>query len=175
MARMGASNCLLTYNVTNGSINMPAYLPWHVRKPLVERQRRERMKASIDRLKLLIADTIRQQVSPMTRVDKADILELTVFHLKMLQHHQSGVRVATEATDAASCTASYQNAFPDCAREAVTYIAANGACGPAVATSVSGYLRSVYALKLNSSEAVEGWIEKVENRIPQIKNREPYT
>ncbi|XP_052797956.1 enhancer of split mgamma protein-like [Mya arenaria] len=142
--------------------NVASYLR-KVRKPLVERQRRERMNASIDRLKLLIADTIRQQVSPMTRVDKADILELTVFHLTRLQHQQRAVRVATEAKDAASCIASYQTGFRDCAREVVTYIAVNGACDPVVTTNMSGNLRSVYAQKQNSI------------RIPQVKNKEPCT
>ncbi|XP_052797950.1 transcription factor HES-1-like [Mya arenaria] len=146
-----------------------------VRKPLVERQRRERMNASIDRLKLLIADTIRQQVSPMTRVDKADILELTVFHLTRLQHQQRAVHVATEAKDATSCIASYQTGFRDCLQEAVTYKAVNGACDPVVTTSVSGNLRSVYAQKRNRFQAAGGGIEEDDNRIPQIENQQPCT
>ncbi|KAH3785702.1 hypothetical protein DPMN_163799 [Dreissena polymorpha] len=34
-----------------------------IRKPLVEKQRRERMNHSIDKLKRLIADTVREQVT----------------------------------------------------------------------------------------------------------------
>ncbi|XP_052797954.1 transcription factor HES-1-like [Mya arenaria] len=146
-----------------------------VRKPLGERQRRERMNASIDRLKLLIVDTIRQQVSRMTRVDKADILELTVFHLTRLQHQQRAVRVATAVKDEVSCTTPYQTSFRECARDAVTYIAVNGAFDPVVTTSVSGHLRSVYAQKQNSIQAAGGGIEEDENRNPQIENQDPYT
>ncbi|XP_052797977.1 uncharacterized protein LOC128230035 [Mya arenaria] len=146
-----------------------------VHKPLVEHQRRERMNASIDRLKLLIADTIKQQVPPMTRVDKADILELTVFHLTRLQHQQRAVRVATEAKDAASCIASYQTGFRDCAREAVTYIYVNVACYPDVKTNISRHLRSACAQKQNNSQAAGGRIENDDYRIPQIENQKPLT
>ncbi|XP_052818489.1 transcription factor HES-1-B-like [Mya arenaria] len=145
-----------------------------VRKPLVERQRRERMNASIDRLKLLIADTIREQVSSMTRVDKADILELTVFHLTRLQQRQRGLRIATETTEGASSATSYKTGYRDCARQTVTYLSANSYCSPEVATSVSGHLRSVYEQTQNSSQAGKDRLQEVHNRIPQIENRVPF-
>ncbi|XP_052783083.1 uncharacterized protein LOC128219313 [Mya arenaria] len=92
-------------------------------------------------------------VSPMTRVDKADNMELTVFHMKRLQHQQRAVHVANEATEAASSATSYQTGFLDCLREAVAYRVSDDACDPVVATIVSGHLRSVYAQKQNSSQA----------------------
>ncbi|XP_052783069.1 uncharacterized protein LOC128219299 [Mya arenaria] len=146
-----------------------------VRKPLVERQRRERMNASIDRLKLLIADTIREQVSPMTRVDKADVLELTVFYLTRLQQQQRSGRVATEATDTVSYAKSYQTGSRKCAREAVNYIASSSRWVPEVGTGVSGHLRSVYMRKQNSRQDGDGSLHDVDNRIPQIDNIVPYT
>ncbi|WAR28248.1 hypothetical protein MAR_013952 [Mya arenaria] len=112
-------------------------------------------------------------VSPMTRVDKADSLEITVFHMKRLQHQQRAVRVANEATEAASSATSYQTGFLDCLREAVAYRVSDDACDPVVATIVSGHLRSVYAQKQNSSQAAKGRIEAEENRFPLIENQEP--
>ncbi|XP_052788501.1 enhancer of split mgamma protein-like [Mya arenaria] len=113
-----------------------------VRKPQLERQRRERINASIDRLKLLIADTIRQQKAPMTRVDKADILELTVFHLTQLQQHQRAARVAYEAT-----AASFNADFRDCARETVNLLTDNNATDTSLTTSESDNLHGVYMEK----------------------------
>ncbi|XP_052782994.1 uncharacterized protein LOC128219219 [Mya arenaria] len=146
-----------------------------VRKPLVERQRRERMNASIDRLKLLIADTIREQVSSMTRVDKADILELTVFHLTRLQQRQRANRVANDQTDDVSSATSHLTGYRDCAREAVTYLSAGSNCSPEVATSVTAHLRSAYVEKLNSNKAAEERLQEVDYRTPRIENRVPFT
>ncbi|KAH3818387.1 hypothetical protein DPMN_119995 [Dreissena polymorpha] len=75
------------------------------------------MNHSIDKLRVLIADTITQQVAPMTRVDKADILDLTVLHLKQL--HQFSVTISTEASASA-----YSTGFKDCLREAMTFLGA---------------------------------------------------
>ncbi|XP_052789001.1 enhancer of split mgamma protein-like [Mya arenaria] len=113
------------------------------------------MNASIDRLKLLIADTIRQQMAPMTRVDKADVLELTVFHLTRLQQHQRAARVASEAT-----AASYNAGFRDCARETVTLLGATNATDTSLTTSVSDHLHGVYVEKTKSAE---------ENRLLETK------
>ncbi|XP_052767935.1 enhancer of split mgamma protein-like [Mya arenaria] len=133
-------------DMRNSPRDVASYLR-KVPKPLVERQRRERMNASINRLKLLIADTIREQVSSMTRVDKADILELTVFHLTRLQQRQRAVSIATDATEDAFSATSYQTGYRDCAREQ----------------------------KQNSSQAGKDRLQEVHNRIPQIENRVPLT
>ncbi|WAR19073.1 HES1-like protein, partial [Mya arenaria] len=173
-------------DMRNSPQDVASYLR-KVRKPLVERQRRERMNASINRLKLLIADTIREQkilrhilysivqVSSMTRVDKADILELTVFHLTRLQQRQRAVSIATDATEDAFSATSYQTGYRDYAREAVTYLSSSSHCGPKVATSVNGHLRTVYEQKQNSSQAGKDRLQEVHNRIPQIENRVPFT
>ncbi|XP_052788503.1 enhancer of split mgamma protein-like [Mya arenaria] len=118
-----------------------------VRKPQLERQRRERINVSIDRLKLLIADTIRQQKAPMTRIDKADVLELTVFHLTRLQQCERATRVASEAT-----ASSYNAGFRDCARETETLLGATNATDTSLTTSVSDHLHGVYIEKTKSAE-----------------------
>ncbi|KAH3698570.1 hypothetical protein DPMN_086112 [Dreissena polymorpha] len=57
------------------------------------------------------------KVAPMTRVDKADILELTVFHLTTLHQQQRSSTMVTEA-------AAYSAGFKDCVREVMTYLSA---------------------------------------------------
>ncbi|KAH3785709.1 transcription factor HES-4-B-like [Dreissena polymorpha] len=51
----------------------------------------------------------------MTRVDKADILDLTVLHLQQLQQPHRSVSMATEL-------AAYQIGFQACVREVMTYL-----------------------------------------------------
>ncbi|KAH3785671.1 hypothetical protein DPMN_163764 [Dreissena polymorpha] len=51
----------------------------------------------------------------MTRVDKADILDLTVLHLQQLQQRNGSVSMATESV-------AYQSGFQACAREVMTYL-----------------------------------------------------
>ncbi|XP_052224912.1 protein deadpan-like [Dreissena polymorpha] len=88
-----------------------------IRKPLVEKERRERMNHSIDQLKRLITDTIREQTSSMTRVDKEDILDLTVLHPEHLQQRHCSVSKTTEST-------AYLSGFQACANEVMTYLTA---------------------------------------------------
>ncbi|KAH3784981.1 hypothetical protein DPMN_163057 [Dreissena polymorpha] len=51
----------------------------------------------------------------MTRVDKADILDLTVSHLQQLQQRHRSVSMATES-------AAYNSGFQTCTREVITYL-----------------------------------------------------
>ncbi|XP_055906165.1 enhancer of split mdelta protein [Eupeodes corollae] len=53
-----------------------------VTKPLLERKRRARMNLYLDELKDLIVDTMEAQGEHITKLEKADILEMTVQYLK---------------------------------------------------------------------------------------------
>ncbi|XP_061584450.1 transcription factor HES-5-like [Cololabis saira] len=59
-----------------------------LRKPLVEKLRRERINSSIEQLKSLLGPEILKQ-QPDSKIEKADILEMTVCFLRRLhqQHH----------------------------------------------------------------------------------------
>ncbi|XP_060600948.1 enhancer of split mgamma protein-like [Ruditapes philippinarum] len=110
-----------------------------IRKPMIEKKRRERMNKSISHLKSLIAQTIHQNTAPMTRVDKADILELTVYHLTQLQQQQQSVTMAKEA-------AAYNAGYKACAREAVTYLTKKTRTNDAVTGSLSNHLHNSFLL-----------------------------
>uniref|UniRef100_A0AAZ1Y252 Transcription factor HES-5 n=2 Tax=Oreochromis aureus TaxID=47969 RepID=A0AAZ1Y252_OREAU len=59
-----------------------------LRKPLVEKLRRERINTCIEQLKsLLVPEFLKQQ--PDSKLEKADILEMTVCFLKELQHQRN--------------------------------------------------------------------------------------
>jgi len=77
------------------------------------------------------------QVAPMTRVDKADILELTVFHLTRLQQHAHAAKMARDA-------AAYNTGYRDCAREAVTYVASGAVQDDTIVPRLSDHLHRSY-------------------------------
>uniref|UniRef100_A0A8D3B5Y3 BHLH domain-containing protein n=1 Tax=Scophthalmus maximus TaxID=52904 RepID=A0A8D3B5Y3_SCOMX len=58
-----------------------------VRKPLVEKLRRERINSSIEQLKCLLAPELVQQ-QPDSKLEKADVLEMTVCFLTRLQQRR---------------------------------------------------------------------------------------
>jgi len=76
----------------------------------------------------------------MTRVDKADILDLTVFHLTRLQQHAHAANMAAEA-------AAYNSGYRDCAREAVTYVASGAVQDDTMAPRLSDHLLRSYMQK----------------------------
>ncbi|KAM4612764.1 transcription factor HES-5-like [Polymixia lowei] len=58
-----------------------------LRKPQVEKLRRERINSSIEQLKSLLGPEILKQ-QPDSKMEKADILEMTVCFLRQLQQYQ---------------------------------------------------------------------------------------
>ncbi|XP_049589437.1 transcription factor HES-5 [Syngnathus scovelli] len=72
-----------------------------IRKPLVEKLRRERINSSIEQLKTLLAPEFLQQ-QPDSKMEKADVLEMTVCFLRRLQSVRGG--------------------YAKCAREAATFL-----------------------------------------------------
>ncbi len=66
---------------------MTLFFSLQLRKPLVEKLRRERINSSIEQLKSLLGpDFLKQQ--PDSKLEKADILEMTVCVLRRLQQQQ---------------------------------------------------------------------------------------
>ncbi|SPP89588.1 enhancer of split mdelta protein [Drosophila guanche] len=79
-----------------------------VTKPLLERKRRARMNLYLDELKDLIADTMDAQGDQVSKLEKADILELTVNYLKTQQQLRlasPGSSPACSPSSSSSCSA----------------------------------------------------------------------
>nr|XP_020455594.1 transcription factor HES-5-like [Monopterus albus]XP_020455671.1 transcription factor HES-5-like [Monopterus albus]XP_020455749.1 transcription factor HES-5-like [Monopterus albus] len=64
-----------------------------LRKPLVEKLRRERINSSIEQLKSLLGPEFLKQ-QPDSKLEKADILEMTVCFLRRLQQQHQAVESA---------------------------------------------------------------------------------
>ncbi|MBN3304542.1 HES5 factor, partial [Amia calva] len=78
-----------------------------IRKPVVEKMRRDRINSSIEHLKALLQKQFQQQ-QPNSKLEKADILEMTVGFLK----EQAG----------SSATLGYEQGFSQCLQETLRYL-----------------------------------------------------
>merc|ERR1711937_602825 len=59
-----------------------------VMKPLIERKRRARINKCLDELKDLMVHALQTERESITKLEKADVLELTVRHLQKLKRQQ---------------------------------------------------------------------------------------
>ncbi|XP_060897848.1 transcription factor HES-5-like [Labrus mixtus] len=75
----------ITSAMTNSQEHLT--LTHKLRKPQVEKLRRERINSSIEQLKSLLGPEFLKQ-EPDSKLEKADILEMTVCVLRRLQQHQ---------------------------------------------------------------------------------------
>ena len=76
----------------------------------------------------------------MSRLDKADILELTVVHLTTLEHQQRSVTMATEVNG-------YKKGFKDCAGETITYLSSTRSLNTDTLFQLNNHLQSSYLQK----------------------------
>ncbi|XP_059925321.1 transcription factor HES-5-like [Gadus macrocephalus] len=67
-----------------------------IRKPLVEKLRRERINSSIEQLKSLLGPEFLKQ-EPDSKMEKADILEMTVVFVRQQQLYRRGHSVSSPA------------------------------------------------------------------------------
>ncbi|KAA0192528.1 hypothetical protein HAZT_HAZT002200 [Hyalella azteca] len=77
-----------------------------VRKPLMERKRRERINSSLEQLALLLKEAkLVAADKPVAKLEKADILELTVRHLKSVRRNANIVSTPPqEETNITKCS-----------------------------------------------------------------------
>ncbi|XP_072521924.1 transcription factor HES-5-like [Salminus brasiliensis] len=80
-----------------------------LRKPVVEKMRRDRINSSIEQLKILLASEFLNQ-QPDSKLEKADILEMTV---SVLRRQQSAV---------SSSSAAINQGFSRCVHEIVNFL-----------------------------------------------------
>ena len=82
----------------------------------------------------------------MSRLDKADILELTVGHLTTLEHQQRSVTMATEVNG-------YKKGFKDCARETITYLSSTRSLDTDTLFQLNNHLQSSYLQKTRQAQS----------------------
>ncbi|XP_065155233.1 enhancer of split mgamma protein-like [Atheta coriaria] len=88
-----------------------------VMKPLLERKRRARINRCLDELKELMVSTLQSEGENVSKLEKADILELTVRHLHTLKRQHQLV-IPNEPT----YTDRFRAGFTQCAQEVSQFI-----------------------------------------------------
>ncbi|XP_077414660.1 transcription factor HES-1-like [Vanacampus margaritifer] len=87
-------------------------------KPIMEKRRRARINESLGHLKTLILDALRKDSSRHSKLEKADILEMTVKHLRNMQRFQMTASVTTDP----SVLGKYRVGFSECVGEVTRYL-----------------------------------------------------
>ncbi|RUS85031.1 hypothetical protein EGW08_007215, partial [Elysia chlorotica] len=90
-------------------------------KPLMEKRRRARINDSLSQLKSLVITGTKKDSSQFNKLEKADILELTVKHLRNLQNHQQQQQQQLAGAEA-GVGPRYQDGFVECANEVIRYL-----------------------------------------------------
>ncbi|KAJ7354880.1 hypothetical protein OS493_029437 [Desmophyllum pertusum] len=80
------------------------------KKPLMEKMRRARINDSLNELKSLVLDLLQKDASRYSKMEKADVLEMTVTYLKAMQRKDS-------LTEEPKSLAEYRAGFNQCANE----------------------------------------------------------
>lgn len=87
-------------------------------KPIMEKRRRARINQCLSELKALILDALNKDPSRHSKLEKADILEMTVRHLQNIQRQQMAAAISTDP----SVLNKFKAGFNECASEVSRYI-----------------------------------------------------
>jgi len=87
-------------------------------KPIMEKRRRARINHSLMELKSLILDALKKDQARHNKLEKADILEMTVKHLQTLRRQQVAKTIASDVT----VSDKYRAGFGECVSEVGRYL-----------------------------------------------------
>lgn len=107
-------------------------------KPIMEKRRRARINHSLTELKNLILDALKKDNARHSKLEKADILEMTVKHLQQLQRQQAARSIVSDN----SVTDKFRAGYRECAAEVGRYLGRLDGVDGAVRQRVMGHLAS---------------------------------
>ncbi|XP_038272423.1 transcription factor HES-1 isoform X2 [Dermochelys coriacea] len=107
-------------------------------KPIMEKRRRARINESLSQLKTLILDALKKDSSRHSKLEKADILEMTVKHLRNLQRAQMTAALSTDPT----VLGKYRAGFSECMNEVTRFLSTCEGVNTEVRTRLLGHLAS---------------------------------
>lgn len=125
-----------------------------VMKPLLERKRRARINRCLDELRDLLVSVLQSEGEAVTRLEKADILELTVRHVRKLSQRRRlalpspGAKQQEEREDVAQ----FQQGFVAAAQQVHSFLLNTQSLEPQVSTRLLSHLTSV-ASSINTTPA----------------------
>ncbi len=116
-------------------------------KPLLERKRRARINKCLDELKDIMTVALQAQGENVSKLEKADILELTVRHLHKLQ---ASHRLLLQPRSPLEEVQRFQAGYSSCAQEAASFLLSS----PGVDVRVSQNLLSHLSSNMNNPAAL---------------------
>ncbi|XP_012282350.1 enhancer of split mgamma protein-like [Orussus abietinus] len=143
-----------------------------ITKPLLERKRRARINRCLEELKDLMVDALETEGENISKLEKADVLELTVRHLQRLQASRPSGLSAQASPGDESAESRWQSGFGHCAAEACRFLSA-------LPGEAAGRLARHLALDLKSTRRVNAkqkWSDKscLNKRKKKIGRKIPY-
>lgn len=120
-------------------------------KPIMEKKRRARINNSLDELKRLILDALKKDPARHSKLEKADILEMTVMYLKDQQRRQMAVAAAVDP----SVADKFRAGFQECAAEVNRYLGGLPAVDKSIKERLVGHVSQV-AETLPTASAISG-------------------
>lgn len=87
-------------------------------KPFMEKKRRARINNCLGQLKTLVLQAMRKDTNQYSKLEKADILEMTVKHLRQLQRQHVSQAISQDPT----VEIKYKAGFNECANEVARYL-----------------------------------------------------
>merc|ERR1719412_3584963 len=118
-----------------------------VMKPMLERKRRARINKCLDEIKDIMVNTLQAEGESITKLEKADVLELTVKHLRKLKR-KNALGLTPQATYAGRFRAGYSH----CAQEVSKFMTQQGSVN--IESTTSARLLSHLANCLHTLEAM---------------------
>ncbi|CAM9750206.1 unnamed protein product [Lampetra planeri] len=110
-------------------------------KPIMEKRRRARINESLGHLKTLILDALKKDSSRHSKLEKADILEMTVKHLRNLQRVQMTAALNTDP----SVLGKYRAGFNECMTEVTRFLSTCEGVNAEVRTRLLSHLANCMA------------------------------
>ncbi|XP_061833064.1 hairy-related 9 isoform X1 [Nerophis lumbriciformis] len=107
-------------------------------KPIMEKRRRARINESLGQLKTLILDALKKDSSRHSKLEKADILEMTVKHLRNLQRVQMSAALSPDA----SVLGKYRAGFNECMNEVTRFLSTSEGVNVEVRSRLLNHLSS---------------------------------
>ncbi|KPP64142.1 transcription factor HES-4-like [Scleropages formosus] len=105
-------------------------------KPIMEKRRRARINESLGQLKTLILDALKKDSSRHSKLEKADILEMTVKHLRNLQRVQMTGALASDT----AVLSKYRAGFNECMNEVTRFLSTCEGVNAEVRSRLLGHL-----------------------------------
>ncbi|ROT66755.1 putative enhancer of split mbeta protein-like [Penaeus vannamei] len=112
-----------------------------VMKPLLERKRRARINRCLDELRDLLVAALQAEGETVTRLEKADILELTVRHVRRLNQRRR-LTLPPGGHDPRHDALKFQQGFVAAAQQVQSFLIASPSLEPAVSSRLLTHLTS---------------------------------